>query len=73
MLGKVISITPNGEMIIVKVLNDGSYSILELFGDTVSVGDILRGDFRSLGGENFYNVTQSEKLSACVQDYDVAF
>jgi hypothetical protein len=49
---------------------DGEYSIFELLGGyDVEVGDVVSsGDFYSMGGETYRNVTKGEDMSVYVQN-----
>ena len=51
---------------------DGSYSVLELLGDNVGLGDRLRwSGSEPLGGERIFNVTQAIALDVYFQNHYV--
>ncbi len=51
---------------------DGSYSVLELLGDEVAIGDTLRWKGRApLGGERIYNVTKAAEIDVYFQNHYV--
>lgn len=48
---------------------DGQISIIELLGDySIEINDILSGEFRSLGADEIYNITQKEEMDVYIQD-----
>ena len=53
---------------------DGSFSVFEILDShDPEIGDVVRGELRSLGGETFINESQSsERFDVVVQNYDVA-
>lgn len=67
MISKVVRILPNGNLI----LRSETYtSIVELIGGyEVSVGDKIKGNISSLGGETLFNLTQNEEMDVCIQDH----
>lgn len=44
------------------------YTVAELLGCEVEVGDQLEGDLDALGGETFRNTTSGERCEVFVQD-----
>lgn len=48
--------------------NDGDYTVFELLGDEVEIGDVVEGDLHALGGETFLNVTQRQRIDVFVQE-----
>lgn len=72
MTGEVVAI--NSVRGMVGVLTEaGTYSVFELLGDQVRVGDAVRwsGD-TPLGGERIYNVTQATPLDVYFQNHYVS-
>jgi hypothetical protein len=52
----------------VAVQTSNGITVFELLGGyEVNVGDKIRGDFDALGGETYYNVTESEEMDVFVQ------
>lgn len=48
----------------------GGFTIIELTGDDVDVGDVFRWkDETGLGGEDYFNVTQQKVMHVIVQDF----
>lgn len=71
MIGEVAYIHAARDM--VAVLSDGEdYSIIELLGDEVEIGDRLQWqDFHPLGGETIRNLTKGCTLSVFFQNHGV--
>lgn len=68
MKGTIDLIGPTRIMIGVRTENN-DYSVLELLGGYVpEVGDILKGNLDSLGGETIQNLTQNESWDVFIQD-----
>jgi len=65
--GRVVSVSRNGAMI--KVQSDSTVSTVEMLGDEgeLQVGDIVRGNWTSLGGETIYRDNQA--FDVFIQDY----
>lgn len=58
------------DMVAVEV-DAGCYSILELLGDEVEVGDVLEWDGYALGREWCVNLTQRKRFEPFFQNHDV--
>ncbi len=71
MRGEVVHINQQRGMVAV-LTNDGEYSIIELLGDDVEVGDALRwnGDF-PLGGETIKNLMRGTTMEVFFQNQRV--
>jgi len=71
MKGDVVQINQQRGMVAV-LTDDGEYSIIELLGDDVEVGDVLRwnGDY-PLGGEMIKNLTQGISMEVFFQNHCV--
>ena len=65
--GRVVGVSRNGAMI--KVQSDSTVSTVEMLGDEgeLQVGDIVRGNWTSLGGETIYR--DSQAFDVFIQDY----
>lgn len=46
---------------------EGDYTVFELLGDEVEIGDVVEGNLHSLGGESFLNVSQRQRVEVFVQ------
>ncbi|WP_457571530.1 hypothetical protein [Desulfovulcanus sp.] len=66
MKGIVRAINPRKGMVAVET--SLGYSILELLGDDVEIGDIISGNLDSLGSETVRNETQMENIEVFIQD-----
>ena len=62
-------INPTRSMVAAKSEN-GEYVIFELLGSySPEIGDVVsHGDFHSMGGAKYHNVTQSEDMDVYVQN-----
>jgi len=71
MKGEVVQLNQGRGMVAV-LTEDGEYSIVELLGDEVEIGDQLqwRGD-HPLGSEDIMNLTQRHPLSVYFQNHCV--
>jgi hypothetical protein len=71
MRGTVQHINPVRGMVAV-LTDDGDYSIVELIGDEVEIGDVVSwtGD-TPLGGDTLVNHTRNEKLDVYFQNHHV--
>ncbi len=71
MKGEVVQVNQQRGMVAV-LTNDGEYSIIELLGDDIEVGDVLQwnGDY-PLGGEAIKNVTQGMTIEVFFQNHCV--
>ncbi len=66
-VGKVLAINPRNNFVAVRAPN--GVTVFELLDNNpVAKGDLIRGDFESLTGELFFNVTRKDKMSVIVQD-----
>ena len=71
MNGTVIDINQPRRMVALET-EDGEYSIIELLGDDVDIGDILQwADENPLGGETIKNLTQGEMIDVYFQNHSV--
>ena len=71
MTGEVKIINPQRGM--VAAWTDDGYSIIELLGDEVEMGDQLRWSGSTpLGGETIWNVTQGVEMDVFMQDHHVS-
>ena len=62
---------PNRGMVAVET--EGGYTIIELLGDEVEIGDELRWNNQTgLGSETYFNQTQNKPLDVYVQNHWVA-
>ena len=71
MKGQVVHINQMRGMVAV-LTDDGEYSIIELSGDSVEVGDVLQwnGDY-PVGGEEIRNLTQGTTMDVFFQNHCV--
>lgn len=71
MKGRVVHVNQHRGMVAV-LTEDEEYSIIELLGDDVEVGDVLRwkGDY-PLGGETIRNLTQGMSIEVFFQNHSV--
>lgn len=70
MRGQVRAINPARG--IVAIETPGGFTIIELAGDEVELGDVLAWeDATALGGETYYNVTQGQVIEVYVQNHHV--
>ncbi len=71
MKGQVVNINQQRGMAAVQT-EDGEFSIIELLGDPMEVGDVLswEGDY-PLGGEEIWNVTQEMTVDVFFQNHGV--
>jgi len=69
MEGRIIEINQQRGMVAVET-EDGEFSVFELLGDEVEVGDVVRwqGD-HPLGGETIRNLTQGETIDVFFQNH----
>ncbi|MGC2425321.1 MAG: hypothetical protein WA666_13325 [Nitrospirota bacterium] len=67
MKGTVVEYNPKRGTCIVKD-NSNEYSVLELLGHEVEVGDVISGNLHNLGSETVFNETQMEAMSVYIQD-----
>ncbi len=66
MKGVVSHIQSNG---FVEIKADTFVSVVELLGGyEVEIGDEIRGNLDSLGGEELYNISQDEQMDVFIQD-----
>ena len=71
MNGTVIDINQPRGMVALET-EDGEYSIIELLGDDVEIGDVLKwADDNPLGGETIRNLTQGEMIDVYFQNHSV--
>jgi hypothetical protein len=47
--------------------SDRDYTVFELRGDDVEIGDIVEGELHALGSGTFLNVTQRHRIEVHVQ------
>ena len=71
MKGEVVHVNEQRGMVAV-LTEDGEYSIIELFGDEMEIGDQLQwnGDF-PLGSETIRNLTQKCQMKVYFQNHGV--
>jgi hypothetical protein len=68
MEGSVVGINQKKGMILVDT-GDAEYSLLELLGEYgVEVGDFIKDELHSLGGEMVKNLSRDDKMSVFIQD-----
>jgi hypothetical protein len=67
MRAEVIAVKPGSFF---AVQTSGGITVVENpSGCDVQVGDVIRGNFETLGGESMYNETQLEEMDVFVQDF----
>lgn len=65
-MARVIGFNPRSGLVAVQT--DSGITIFELIGDyEISIGDSIRGDFETHGGETYRNVTSGEEMDVFVQ------
>lgn len=71
MRGQVRAINPARGMVAIQT-PDG-FTIIELTGDDVELGDVIAWeDATAMGGETYYNVTQGRPIEVYVQNHHVS-
>lgn len=66
MAARVVAVNPRKGFVAVQT--DDGITIFELLGGyEVSVGDHIRGDFDTHGGETYFNLTSGEEMDVYVQ------
>lgn len=65
-MARVIGVNPHKGFIAVQT--DGGITVFELIGGyEVNIGDSIRGDFETHGGETYHNDTSGEEMDVFVQ------
>ncbi len=66
-IGKVLAVNPRNGFVAVRAPH--GVTVFELLDSNhVAKGDLIKGDFESLTGELFFNVTRKDTIAVIVQD-----
>ena len=65
-MARVVGVNPRKGLVAVQT--DTGITVFELLGGyEVSVGDSIRGDFETHGGETYFNITTGDEMDVFVQ------
>ena len=66
--GTVIAFNPKRSLGAVKI-HGGDYCYMEFLGSEPEPGDVLMGNFESLGGKTVFNETRQINMEVFIEDY----